>query len=112
MSEIKLALTKDEWRDPNSIVWGKASAVYPWITAEGSLSLECDDSFYHEELNAEQRLALAALCLHGQPFGFTREDLKGLRRLMQREGPRIHLYGSVTTLADRIEALLPPENPS
>lgn len=56
----------------------------------------------------------AACCLHGQPFGFSRDDVSALR----------HFYGFLTrsldypdgsfghkinNLADRIEALLPPE---
>lgn len=55
-----------------------------------------------------QRHGLAALCLYGQPFGFTRDDLdtlRGLEELTFCEG-----YGPETrSLIARIAALLPPE---
>jgi len=46
---------------------------------------------------------LAALCLHNQPFGFTREDVKLLRAFANL------CTSDFRNLADRIEALLPPE---
>ena len=59
--------------------------------------------------------ALAALCLHDQPFGFRREDVSGLRFLSEsREGSAagdlIVFQLALARLADRIEALLPPED--
>ena len=45
--------------------------------------------------------ALAALCLYGEPFGFTREDVRILRAAA--------CIDDMVGLADRIEALLPPE---
>jgi hypothetical protein len=62
----------------------------------------------------EGRHALAALCLHGQPFGFTREDVKLCRLVIpwiyQRwdESVRPEM-DALESLASRIEALLPPE---
>lgn len=58
--------------------------------------------------------ALAALCLHGQPFGFTREDVKVLREIHRyvRDGiePCDQYDDSrILAIASRIEALLPPE---
>ena len=58
---------------------------------------------------------LAALCLHGQPFGFTREDVKVLSRAseyaLRQWGPVVagQDIAMLSSLADRIEALLPPE---
>jgi hypothetical protein len=58
-----------------------------------------------------RRQALAALALYGQPSGFTRRDVAILREIAEDEfGP----YASeerqeFASLADRIEALLPPE---
>lgn len=57
-----------------------------------------------------------ALALYGQPFGFTREDVKVIRaaipwihqRWDESVRPEMELLAS---LADRIEALLPPEEP-
>lgn len=56
--------------------------------------------------NEGHRHALAALALHGQIFGFTREDVQILRTIELE-----YIQGgpfSLTSMADRIEALLPP----
>ena len=59
--------------------------------------------------------ALAALCLHGQPFGFTREDVTLLRENLPADvlilgfASTEHAQAMFLDLADRIEALLPPE---
>ena len=51
---------------------------------------------------------VAALCLHGQPFGFTRGDVLLCRGNL--EHPDSHeIWTKLADLADRIEALLPPE---
>jgi hypothetical protein len=52
--------------------------------------------------------ALAARCLHDQPFGFTRKDLEALeyRGIGYDEG---HDQAALDSLYARIEALLPPE---
>lgn len=60
--------------------------------------------------------ALAALCLHEQEFGFTRTDVTMHREAAQRcftdgqtvgPGSLEHWHNS---MADRIEALLPPKS--
>jgi hypothetical protein len=59
----------------------------------------------------EQRHALAALALHGQPFGFTQEDvirLHGLAHHMQAETGDRPYTDKIQDLAHRIAALLPP----
>jgi hypothetical protein len=55
--------------------------------------------------------ALAALALHGQPFGFTREDVALLRDEAESEwnGDEMPTGRRLLALAARIEALLPPE---
>lgn len=53
--------------------------------------------------NSPDRHALAALCLHGQPFGFTQEDVDAV--LVAADEADMDELQSV---ADRIEALLPP----
>lgn len=69
-----------------------------------------------------ERHKLAALCLYGQPFGFTREDTETLRHLLASCdfddcGPPGASYRSTRRQAEcsrlefiaaRIEALLPP----
>ncbi len=58
--------------------------------------------------------AMAALCLRGRPFGFTREDLEELRARghmadIAMDPRREPGWGKLHSIADRIEALLPPE---
>lgn len=54
--------------------------------------------------------AAAAMLLHGQPFGFTREDIRDLvEASCQCEIVNPDLADRCISLADRIEALLPPE---
>ena len=66
---------------------------------------------------SRDRQALAARLLHGQPFGFTREDVHAIRSAADsidsewNVGARsdFPLVVHLDALADRIEALLPPE---
>lgn len=55
----------------------------------------------------------AALALHNQPFGFTREDVNWLRTITEYTEYSTHMdeeqIKRTEFLADRIEALLPPE---
>ena len=58
------------------------------------------------------RHALAALCLHGQPFGFTRDDADALVRAIGALG---YLQGetyltayNLRTVLRKVRALLPP----
>ena len=95
MSEIKPALTAEEW---------KAGGWY--VKPEYHIWTECSG-----DCGVEDRHAMAATCLHGQPFGFTREDVIALRAMQDRINFEALDRGipSVKDLADRIEALLPPE---
>lgn len=56
----------------------------------------------------EIRHYLAALNLVGQPFGFTRRDVDAIRIAAESANTPAH-YEALHDLADRIEALLPPE---
>ena len=93
MSEIKPALTEKEWAalDPDWFQNGKFGG----------------DNY----LTYDQRHAMAAKCLQYMPFGFTREDVESLRTLAGNDAWWIDDQ-ELSDLADRIEALLPPENPS
>jgi hypothetical protein len=110
---MKPALTPEEW-EAGQPAWSGALIV-PWLRA-GEFSLECEDTFYSTDLDAEprRRHALAALCLDEQPFGFTWEDVMTLREMahqMVREGQTLgpgSLPDWINDLAARIEALLPP----
>lgn len=120
--ELKPALTAEEWRrqmrNPYHaflVNFGRCGCGVPRIV-----------NLYDPSVEPKQSHKLAALALHGQPFGFTREDVKdegqayhdavvaarhaGDRgdeeeRQRLKEMARRHLHR-----ADRIEALLPPED--
>lgn len=77
MSEIKPALSPEEW-----------GAV--------------PDLFV--EVGCPERHAFAARALHGQPFGFTWEDVDTLRESPPDES-------LLDAIADRVAALLPPREP-
>lgn len=97
--EIQPALTAEEWRC--------GFAERPNRTVELGV-LVTDHTDYTISVQDERTLhALAALCLYGQPFGFTREDLKALMWAIDDSGDL--LAAKLRSLADRIAALLPPE---
>ena len=93
MSEpIKPALTAEEW------------AHLPTRQRQSAIMYLIDD-----QINAgrERMDAVADLALYNQPFGFTREMLKGIRDCaVFTDGPEADLAREA---ADTIEALLPPE---
>lgn len=90
-TKIEPALTAEEWElwetQRRILVQSGTQITYAW----GQKG----------HLNAQQ---IAALALHGQPFGFTRADVRFLREVA------FSLKESdASNLAARIEALLPPE---
>lgn len=115
---------------------GQRGKIEPALTPEewGGLRVEYDTHAYsiqggrvwtHDDDRPTilpDRHALAALCLYGQPYGFTREDV-GLARAMATDleesarvndrptGSSAKYAVAMHDLADRIEALLPPEEP-
>ena len=130
---LKPALTAEEWKSPKVMFRdGKYDEGY------GIELIPTGDRRYFVERNTwavvfdgswavamadETRHRLAALALHGQPFGFTREDVIALRHLaeldVEDEGPSgygwrsdalLHSQSLAASLAARIEALLPPED--
>ena len=93
---IKPALTPEEWADFR--VYGE-----PVILVNA-------DPPYHTII-PEKRHHVAAVCLHGQPFGFTREDVRMLGEAFEMVNQRTMTDIDETwlrSLAARIEALLPP----
>lgn len=97
---MKPALTAEEWRDEfynrqQAAKWGSGTGPRIHRTLAPGADLAHQD---------------AALALYGKPFGFTRADVARLRQSANRI--RDEWGDSVTDLkdlADRIEALLPPE---
>lgn len=108
MSEIKPALTAEEWasREYRS---GESTDVR-FFEYEGRelmcIDAGCDYDDYTAVLEPEHRHAVAALALYGQPFGFTREDAELLRDL--EDAPDDQRL-AVSAVRAKIEALLPPE---
>lgn len=102
MSEINPAMTADEWR---AMEYAPSGAdLIASIDDVGAVDLlQREQSVY---LTGKERHVVAALCLHGQPFGFTREDVTFLRMVENAAAP---MYGNfLRDLAARIAALLPP----
>lgn len=101
MSETRAALTPEEWA-----VWAH---VIPKFTELMDVGRAIHDHGAH---------GTAALCLHGQPFGFTplmaysiRQLAEHARKTAANVGPMHALWDSILdaeAAADRIEALLPP----
>lgn len=93
--EIKPAMTPEQWKQarryPPGVVYG----------------------FSGEDEGVMDRHRMAALCLYGQPFGFTREDVAQLHDWAygcEEYGDR-RSVPILRSLAARIAALLPPEAP-
>lgn len=130
--KVTPALTPEEWTWPNTTlgdnpkagIFGRAEvrevdaerdnvdpsdltvlAIIPPRTLDDR-GIVCD---------AEQRHGLAALALHGQSFGFTREDVAALGAALNAR--EIFPYvtddeaNTLRSLAARITSLLPPEAP-
>lgn len=94
MSEVKLALTPADWAD--------------WC-AEVERSYEYAHKYLRRSMFDDH--GTAALLLHGQPFGFTWEDVDTLRYEAESEwlGVSSPNPGDIlSSIADRIGALLPP----
>ena len=106
---ISPALTPDEWqrrvvdRPPRAI-----TAHDGVLTVHGvGTSVQIPDELRHP---------LAALCLHGQPYGFSQADLRSLEAIYRwviadprNLGPVADDVERVYDLADRITALLSRE---
>ena len=109
MFDIRPALTAEEW-DSGSVKIGvcdEVGAVQQWLRIELS---DCGESQpMPSTFEGRERHAIAALALYQQPFGFTREDVVALRDITSPAGWRADY--DYSALADRIEALLPPEVP-
>jgi hypothetical protein len=115
---IEPALTAEEWRGgwartsaPHGEDWAylnpysrsMSEGIDGWVSIGGENG--CGDSV-GVNVPREDRHALAALCLHGQPFGFTWEMLRAIQLKTVRDGtPEAFL---VAAACERIAALLPP----
>ncbi len=93
MSEIKPALTEEEWAKG--------------FNNEGEPVFNFDHDDTVVTLRGEDRHRFAAACLHDQPFGFTHEHVRHLRDMSSAEYG--YKYLQTQEIADLIEALLPPK---
>lgn len=97
---IPPALTTLEWAHPCS---------------EKELRWACREVFVGQgkSLNSVSRHGLAALCLDGQPFGFTQEDVELLRKMRESYDLDLGLDGITAPVFEgiiaKIAALLPPK---
>jgi hypothetical protein len=97
--DIKPALTPEEW----------AENLNYWQEPGNPRRMHSE---FGDEPDPEWEHALAALALHGQPFGFTHDMADALRRAIGRRVEWMQPIDDDTLLlqaiADRIAALLPP----
>jgi hypothetical protein len=107
-TELEPALSAEQWARGGVIGNGFRS----WAVNEGCIAFEGISGRPPNELpylvDTRECHALAALCLHGRPFGFTHEDVRELREALEMNHAGI-LGPRTASLADRIEALLPPK---
>ena len=100
------ALTPDEWARAGSASTVVASdgGVYFGERKPGRMGVEA----LRVDV-ASERHALAALALHGQPFGFTNDDARALNDAIVYLHNHHYDASKIASIARRIAALLPPE---
>lgn len=129
--KIEPALTAEEWANSH-VERHRSEGLDDYYRPLPVARIDKDGLHLHYRGSAgvtlsepESRHAAAALALHGQPFGFTREDLELV--LLARDAGRVTVddgypvyvgrpltFGEQNRLRDvaaKIEALLPPEKP-
>lgn len=94
MSETLPALTAEEW---GALRFSEESG---YAELEGGSLVAGEPGGGHSAAVLDRLQAVAALCLHGQPYGFTQEDVAYLRSGVKDY--KLH------EIAGRIAALLPP----
>ena len=128
---IQPALSAEEWNAKHCVRRSKGAddeGVFPdgsKTDRHWTIMRSCGQVFVGAEDEGEQSMmgivptadhALAALCLHGQPFGFTREDAAAARVTARFLSMAPGMQGEANddierlrSMAQRIEALLPPD---
>jgi hypothetical protein len=107
MSEIQPALTPEQWRK-------QEATDRTWFIEHDGVALWEDGSVTVEEHGPIARHGTAALCLYGQPFGFTQEDVEMLQAVHDTRVAQARAIGVAyghpqwLRLIERIAALLPP----
>lgn len=113
MSDIK-PLTVEEWSggrltfvsEPRLVLHDDGDGL-ECVVYDGPEYLDSSvaDKLKVADWDNQGRHAIAVLALHGQPFGFSREDVALLRKWHGLKG-----IPAFADLAERIAALLPPED--
>ena len=110
--DINPAMTPEQWAAITRGEWAILPEVVLTTASEGQIAIAhpIDDDIVQV---GECRLALAALCLYGQPFGFTWGDVDALVSLADDAADKpwhdAHYHASaLASIAQRITALLPP----
>lgn len=119
---VRPALTELQWADLNGpcLFYGverSTGGCFVYLDGEGigiSLAVTAETSYPSDapapiEIPEGDRHGLAALALHGKPFGFTREDVTLLATVVTAVGGIASVADPLRSLAERIAALLPPE---
>jgi hypothetical protein len=125
---IPPALSESEWRpgvvqhlQPTSPVGAYTSVTLTYgppsimaaLNREGQkLALvhqEYDKEGKDWEVRVDRPHALAALCLYGQPFGFTQEEAQAVRESAEDDHAAYEHYTTLRIVAAKIAAPLPPE---
>lgn len=116
VSKTKTAPTPEEWArvipgsdNPYTGIYSERYAAVTFkLGTNGEVGIVTPADI---ALAGRDRHALAALCLHEQPFGFTWEDVD-LLSYSDLDEFDVAATGRLNSLADRIAALLPPRKPS
>lgn len=116
--EITPALTPGEWATPAD-EYGQRLFMFDGnetmvnLTTEGiRVNWEAGYEAEMAKLSPSARHAVAALCLHEQPFGFTQEDVDFIENVLRgREAGGFELFEDTAhrfDLCAKIAAFLPP----
>lgn len=109
---MKPALRAEDWKRQATDVGMRSTIGFSSVALHIDLQAPTGDQRMTEALDSPERHAVAAFALHQQPFGFSRHDVAELRNigdaLLPHEGTR-EAKMILHDVADRIEALLPPE---
>lgn len=106
---IEAALTAEEWAAHPNTHHVRFASMEPGAPG-GEVKWTADRPLSDPPLYFPTRHGIAAVNLHGQPFGFTWEDVDMIRRYADNASQH-WAFGDeagLGALADRIEALLSP----
>jgi hypothetical protein len=122
IEEIKPALDAEDWAVELAEADDFSRTVHPAgdfggavFVRDGRIAVTYDNGAAAQFVADDERHRLAALALHGQPFGFTREDVIALERTIASaqyhvgRGEVADYIERAKSISDKLDALLPPE---